>query len=209
MIDFFLTQGLKDDEKGQIDKMLESPMLYKKGSLIYNEETHNAAIGVVVSGCLSVKTARESDVIIRSLKKGETFGVSAVFGDGSEGFISRIYAEKDSEVVFVTEELLREIFKKFPLTVENYIRLLSGKIKYLNRKIKLLSCKTTQQAVYEIISSNCDENGVAVFENMTGLSHSLGIGRSSLYRCLEQLEEQNLIKKNGKEIKVIDYEKNI
>ncbi len=209
MVDFFLTQGLDCEEKRQIEKLLGEPIFYKKGQLIYSEENFSAAVGVVVSGLLLVKTAEGSDVTMRTLRAGETFGVSAVFSEKGEEFVSRIYAEKDSTIVFLTEELLKKIFKAFPKTVENYIRLLSQKIKFLNQKIKLLSCKTAQQAVYEFLTDNCDENGIVASQNMSALSHSLGIGRSSLYRCLEQLEEQNLIAKNGKEIKVIYYEKNI
>ena len=132
-----------------------------------------------------------------------------MFSKNSEEFVSRIYAEKDSEILFLGEELLKEIFGRFPKTAENYIRLLSSKIEFLNKKIRLLSCKTAQQEVYEFLASNCDENGVVASQNMSALSSSLGIGRSSLYRCIEQLEKQNLITKNGKEIKVIYYEKNI
>ena len=209
MLDFFLTNGLTNEEKGQISKMLGEPALYKKGELVYGEGNYKPAIGIVVSGKLCVKTAGDTDVTLRSLNVGETFGVSAVFSKNSEEFVSRIYAEKDSEILFLGEELLKEIFGRFPKTAENYIRLLSSKIEFLNKKIRLLSCKTAQQEVYEFLTSNCDENGVVASQNMSALSSSLGIGRSSLYRCLEQLEKQNLITKNGKEIKVIYYEKNI
>lgn len=209
MLDFFLTQNLTNEEKEQISKMLGEPALYKKGELVYGEGNYKPAIGIVVSGKLCVKTAGDTDVTLRSLNVGETFGVSAVFSKNSEEFVSRIYAEKDSEILFLGEELLKEIFGRFPKTAENYIRLLSSKIEFLNKKIRLLSCKTAQQEVYEFLTSNCDENGVFASQNMSALSSSLGIGRSSLYRCLEQLEKQNLITKNGKEIKVIYYEKNI
>ncbi len=209
MLDFFLTNGLTNEEKGQISKMLGEPVFYKKGVLVYGEGNYKPAIGVVISGLLCVKTAGDTDVTLRFLKIGETFGVSAVFSESSEEFVSRIYAEKDSEILFLDEELLKEIFSRFPKTAENYIRLLSSKIEFLNKKIRLLSCKTAQQEVYEFLTANCDENGVVASQNMSALSHSLGIGRSSLYRCLEQLEKQNLITKNGKEIKVIYYEKNI
>lgn len=209
MLDFFLTQNLTNEEKEQISKMLGEPALYKKGELVYGEGNYKPAIGIVVSGKLCVKTAGDTDVTLRSLNVGETFGVSAVFSKNSEEFVSRIYAEKDSEILFLGEELLKEIFGRFPKTAENYIRLLSSKIEFLNKKIRLLSCKTAQQEVYEFLTSNCDENGVVASQNMSALSSSLGIGRSSLYRCLEQLEKQNLITKNGKEIKVIYYEKNI
>lgn len=209
MLDFFLTQNLTNEEKEQISKMLGEPALYKKGELVYGEGNYKPAIGIVVSGKLCVKTAGDTDVTLRSLNVGETFGVSAVFSKNSEEFVSRIYAEKDSEILFLGEELLKEIFGRFPKTAENYIRLLSSKIEFLNKKIRLLSCKTAQQEVYEFLTSNCDENGVVASQNMSALSSSLGIGRSSLYRCIEQLEKQNLITKNGKEIKVIYYEKNI
>lgn len=209
MLDFFLTQNLTNEEKEQISKMLGEPALYKKGELVYGEGNYKPAIGIVVSGKLCVKTAGDTDVTLRSLNVGETFGVSAVFSKNSEEFVSRIYAEKDSEILFLGEELLKEIFGRFPKTAENYIRLLSSKIEFLNKKIRLLSCKTAQQEVYEFLTSNCNENGVVASQNMSALSSSLGIGRSSLYRCIEQLEKQNLITKNGKEIKVIYYEKNI
>ncbi len=208
MLDFFLTKGLTEDECIEAQKMLGEPVFYKKGSLIYDEENYKAAIGVVKTGTLTVKTNQGENVIIRSLNAGETFGVSAVFGE-ENGFVSKIYAEKDSEIFFLNEETLKEFFAKFPVTVENYICLLSKKIRFLNSKIALLSVKSAEQRVYESLCSAANEKGIARFQNMTKLSERLGIGRSSLYRCLDELTKQNLIEKNGKEIKVIDYEKNI
>ena len=206
MLDFFLTNGLSVEERSQVEKMLSAPVFFKKGELIYDEENYKRAIGVVKSGSLTVKTNQGENVIIRNLKTRETFGVSAVFGEESS-FVSKIYAEKDSEIFFLSEETLRQIFAKFPIAVENYIRLLSKKIRFLNSKIALLSVKSAEQRVYEFLCSNCDEKGIALFQNMKNVSERLGIGRSSLYRCLDELTKQNLIIKNGKEFKVIDYEK--
>lgn len=206
MLDFFLTKDLSEEECKLIEEMVSAPVFYKKGQLVYDEENYKRAIGVVKSGALTVKTNQGENVIIRSLKSGETFGVSAVFGEENR-FVSKIYAEKDSEILFLSEETLKQIFVKFPVTVENYIRLLSKKIRFLNSKISLLSVKNAEQRVYEFLCSSSDEKGIAHFQNMTKLSERLGIGRSSLYRCLDELEKQNLIEKNGKEFKVIDYEK--
>lgn len=207
MQDFFLTKGLSTEEKAGVQQLMPKPEAFKKGELIYGEEDFLKAVGVIVKGSVTVKTANEGTVVMRTLGVGETFGVSAVFS-GEERFVSNITAAQDCEIIFLGEAILLQLFEQYPKTVTGYIGLLSSKIRFLNRKIGLLSAKSVTKRVYDYLLTLCNEESVAVLPKMTAVCKTLGIGRSSLYRSLDLLSEKGLIEKHENKVKVIDYEKN-
>lgn len=207
MQDFFLSKNLNADEREELARLLPPPNNFKKGETVYSKEKFLKAVGVVIKGSVTAETCEDERVVMRTLYAGEAFGVCAVFS-GEEDFVSNVIAAQDSTIVFLDEVTLLKIFEKFPQTVVEYIGLLSSKIRFLNRKISLLSAKSVTKRIYDYLLTLCNEESVAVLPKMTVVCKTLGIGRSSLYRSLDLLTDKGLIEKSENIVKVIDYEKN-
>ncbi len=203
----FLLNGLSGEEKEKIISLLPEPKKFKKGEVIYSADSFFNAVGFVLSGEAVATTDNKSCLLMKRFSAGMCFGAAAVFG-GAEKYVSQITAETETQVVFITEQQLTAIFKAFPKTAVNYITFLSDKVRFLNNKLSVISCQSAEGKLYKYLCSVMDENGNAKPpKSMTELAKVLGVGRASLYRSLETLEESGHIKRENNTIKVIENEK--
>lgn len=140
---------------------------------------------------------------MKEFNKGSVFGVAAIFGN-EEPYISTIIAKTDMKILFISEELLREIFLTSPITAVNYISFLSHRVRFLNKKLNIISCSSAEDTVYKYLCGIKDsKNIVKIPVNMTLLSKMLGIGRATLYRSFDTLEQNGRITRENNIIKVI------
>jgi len=203
----FLFEGLSVAEKEKIIKGFSHSKFFKKDEIIYSAEHFENAIGFIVKGSAFALCDNNSDVHIKTFESGSCFGAAAVFG--GERYVSTVVAKTDIEVMFITEEQLKKIFLEYPVTSLNYIKFLSEKVRFLNKKMSLLSCQNAEDTVMKYLTSSADSDGYAQLpKSMTLLSKMLGLGRASLYRSLDTLERGGNIVRENNRIKVIKNEKN-
>ncbi|MBQ2135746.1 MAG: Crp/Fnr family transcriptional regulator [Clostridia bacterium] len=200
---FFLFEGLSDAERTQAIKSLEEPKAFTKGDIIYSEKNFFRAIGYFISGTATAVANNKSNIVMKKFGAGMSFGVAAVFGEGNS-YISTITAQEDCVIQFVSEQKLRELFSLFPVTAVNYISFLSEKVRFLNKKLSIISCTTAEDTVLKYLLESADDEGFVLMpKNMSLLAKSLGVGRSSLYRSLESLEKNGNIERQESNIRVI------
>jgi len=85
--------------------------------------------------------------------------------------------------------------------------LLSDKIRFLNRKIAFFTSGSTEKKLAGyILSLPIENNTVKLDMNMSKLASSLDIGRASLYRAFESLEENCFITRENNLIKITSPE---
>ena len=203
----FLLDGLSDGEKEEIIASFPAAVKFNKGETIYSELNFSRAVALVISGGAVAATNNASGVVMKKFLPGMCFGAAAVFG-GSEEYVSRVTAETETEIQFISEEFLTALFKKYPQTAVNYIAFLSDRIRFLNNKLSVLSCQSAEDTVLMYLNSAADSDGYAsIPKSMTMLSKMLGLGRASLYRSLDSLEKNGHIIRENNKIKVINNEK--
>ena len=114
--------------------------------------------------------------------------------------MSVIRATTACRVQFIPEETLRQLFAAYPQTAANYIAFLSDKVRFLNGKIATYTSAGAAGRLYYWLGANCDEAGhLPAGLTMTKLAKMLNVGRTSLYRALEELEQKGLIEKQNGE----------
>lgn len=204
---FFLFQGLENPEKEMLISNLPNPTLFKKGEVIYSATHFPNAIGIILKGEAFAVTNSSNRLYMNSFKEGTCFGAAAVFGNDEE-YVSTITAKCDIVILFIKENELKSLFEKYPKTAINYISFLSSKIRFLNKKVGLLSSGNAEDTVLSYLRTIANSEMIATLpSNMTLLSKTLGISRASLYRCLESLEKNGFILKKNNTVKVIKNEK--
>lgn len=205
---FFLFKNLEITKKETLISKLPKITDFKKGEIIYSATHFPNAIGIIIKGEAFAVTNSGNRLYMNSFKEGTCFGAAAVFGNEKE-YVSTITAKSDITIMFIKEDELKNIFAEHPQTAINYIEFLSCKIRFLNKKVGLLSSGNAEETVLSYLSTISDNDGNATLPgNMTLLSKTLGISRASLYRCLESLENNGFILKNKNFVKVIRNEKN-
>ena len=141
-----------------------------------------------------------------SLKKGGMFGAASLYDEpGATPLVTRLTAHSDVRIVFFRGSLLQELMREDLRIAENYIRFLTGRIKFLNDKIQRLIYTSADTALAHYLLEHT-EGGGTVSPNLSALADELAMARASLYRSLHNLEQNGCIKKTGRRIAVLDRE---
>lgn len=199
----FLFKGLEDKEIKEIISFLDSPVHFNKGDTIYSADKFEKALGYIIKGKASAVTDNSDGFFMKTFSKDSVFGAAAVFGN-SDTYVSHIVANTDTDVLFIDETTLKKIFEKYPKTSINYINFLSDKIRFLNRKLSMISCTSAEDVVYKYLIDNMpDSKIVKIPVSLTLFAKMLGLSRATLYRGFDALEQKGKIKREKNIIKVI------
>ena len=175
---------------------------FSRGDTICDPATSGRALGIVLEGRAEAVAPTREKAVLAVFGPGGTFGAAALFG--GDGYVSRIRAVTACAVVLLPEELLRQWFQRCPQMAVNYIGFLSSRVRFLNGKIAIFTQDSAQHRLYRWLRANCDEWGRLPEKlSMTKLAGTLSMGRTSLYRAMEELAEAGLIVRDGKRIEVI------
>ena len=195
----FLFQGA---EELLSDALALGAERFSRGETICDPATAERALGIVLEGRAEAVAPTRERAVLAAFGPGDTFGAAALFG--GEGYVSRIRAVTGCTVLLLPEALLRQWFARCPRMAVNYIAVLSGRVRCLNGKIAIFTQDSAQHRLYRWLRANCDETGCLPEKlSMTKLAATLSMGRTSLYRAMEELEEAKLIVRDGKRIEVI------
>lgn len=175
---------------------------YHVGESVYNVQCFRNALGAVLSGRVAIcRAGNGSRVLLNRLGEGGLFGAASLFG-ASDEYVTEITAEAEAEIVFLPDRLCEELISSNGDFAVSYIRFLSDRIRFLNRRIAELSASGAERRFAKYLSE-CGENPSP---NMKQLASFLGIGRASLYRIIDSFTESGLIEKNGKVLVIKDPE---
>ena len=176
----------------------------EKGKRINKE--NERALGILLSGKATISSADDgTHVILRTLREGEIFGAAALFLDG-EAPLSHIIAEEACMTLLLPTTLVSELMTRSPDFLSAYLAFLAGRVEFLNKKIRCFTAGNAERRVALFLADATDGDG-AVTVSMTALANTLAIGRASLYRALDKLEADGLIRHDGRCITVPSREK--
>ncbi|MEG1887230.1 MAG: Crp/Fnr family transcriptional regulator [Oscillospiraceae bacterium] len=196
----FLWRGLDTIKIEKIFYSLPSSLAFKKAENIYVP----GSLGVILCG--SAKINRSSggnkSVVMNSLAASDVFGSASLYSE-EDAPHSEIIAQNTCRVSYISEKRLSEIMSEHNVVAYNYIRFLSGRVRFLNNKIDEFTAGSAEQKLFEYLSSRKDERGFVLLEHsISELANRLCLGRSSLYRAIEALENDGYISRDKNEFKI-------
>lgn len=172
---------------------------FKKEEIIGYSEKSNG-LPIILSGTVAVLT--DSGNLIRYASSGEILGVASIYhSDGENNTV--IKAASECRIMYFPTDLLTKLLKNEFVVTENYLRFLSDRVHFLNRKINILTQGNTEQklAVF-LYGFGSDEIVLPV--SYIELAEYLSLGRASLYRALDDFCEKKIIQRNNKSIKILN-----
>lgn len=174
---------------------------FEDGDTILSQKESSCTAGIFLAGEAVATTADDSkNALLRFFEAGDFFGIANLFTD--ETYVSSIRAKKKCRVFFFTEEALRELLESDKTFLYNYLKFLSSRICYLNRKIRYLTAGSAERRLALYLSS-FQKDTVELDASLSSLSELLDIGRASLYRAFDTLIADGYIKKNGRTIQLL------
>lgn len=182
---------------------------FEKGETVYSGKSFSRSLGVLLDGSLRVTkdTADGHSMIISTLTPGSLFGAAALFNN-EEQYVTNISALETSKLVFFSQRLVERMIRREPQIAENYIKYLSERILFLNKKLYLLTAGTAEQRLAGFLLDNLPLGQAAELPlPMNKLASALNISRASLYRAMDALCGCGAVVKTGKKIFINDAER--
>lgn len=177
---------------------------YSKGDTIYSKDAYRRSLGVLLKGRAKInKQTPKKGVLLNNLAPGGVFGVASLFNE-DERYVSNITAVSRCTVMFIGEELLKKLFLADATVSVNYIAFLTQRIRFLNRKIDSFTGPSSRQKVamyfMDAAADKGGEDQVCLPFKIKDLASALDIGRASLYRVFDVLQQEGAIERRGKTI---------
>ena len=173
---------------------------YEKNEVVYDKTNFYRSLCIVLEGRLRVtkENADKRPIVMSTLQRGAMFGAAALFKRQPE-YETKITAIERSRVLFLPQRLVKRMIEREPDIAENYIRYLSERILFLNRKIYFLTAGTAEQRLAGFLLDNL---AVGEFSEMPMTMHrladALNMSRASLYRAFDELTASGAVSKQGK-----------
>ena len=173
---------------------------YEKNDVVYDKTNFSRSLGIVLDGRLRVtkENADKRPIVMSTLQRGALFGAAALFNSEPE-YATKVTAIERSRVLFLPQRLIKRMIEREPDIAENYIRYLSERILFLNRKIYFLTAGTAEQRLAGFLLDNL---AVGEYSEMPmpmhKLADALNMSRASLYRAFDELTESGAVSKQGK-----------
>ncbi len=179
---------------------------FEKGEIIFSPSRFDEMLGVVLEGLAVAE--KSSGVILNRFEAGSCFGVATLFSPHKR-YVTTVRASSACSVAFFSEEAMKALFRAEESIALNYISFLSGRIHFLNSKIdKFTAVSAEEKLVLWLLERY--ENGSTIIRldcSYGELADTLALGRSSLYRAMDQLIEEGILKKEKKLLCILDPDK--
>lgn len=199
-------KNISKDDLCTIAEKYASFSVCEKHEVIFSENNYTRSLVIIIKGSASVtKQSNNSKILMSILKKGDIFGMATLFYE-EENYLTQITALEKVTMAVFSKENVKKIFSLYPAVSENYITILSEKIHFLNKKISTYTKSETIQKVASFILQyvNEDKTMSDLPYSITSIADALNVGRASVYRAFDALENDLIIKREGKKINILD-----
>ena len=178
---------------------------FRSGEAIPLTENGVRALVILTDGqALAYSCDTERSVILRAISPGTAFGVSVLFSD--EPPVSSIRAKGKASALYLPSPVVERMIEANATFRMNYISFLSGRIRFLNRRIACYTAGSAERrlALYLVDLPEIDDGVVHIDTSLSDLCELLDIGRASLYRALSGLSAEGLIERDDRRIRILD-----
>ena len=184
--------------------------LYEKGNIIIDMGDKVEAIYIILNG--KIEISKEYDDtrknIVNILESGEIFAEAIAFSTNKISPIIAISLRK-SEVIKID---IKNIFdnnleKNKNIFIENLLKIISDKNKFLSMKNDILSQKSLRSKIIlylEYMSNMQKSEKINIPYSRDKLAEFISADRSALSRELNRLAKEKMIELNGNKINIID-----
>ena len=180
-------QTLEQSELLQVDK----------GGTVYQPKRFRRCLGMVLQGRVQV---RREALLMSTLSAGDIFGAAALFTD-REHYPTTLTALTPCQALLIPQDSVRRLLRESPPFAEDYAAYLSNRIQFLSARLEAVSTPSAQGKLARYLLAAGDDT---LTLSATQLCPRLGVGRATLYRAFEVLEESGAIVRSGKTIRIAD-----
>ena len=203
---------LSEEELGYISQKMIARH-YESGKFIFLEDSEGEQCFFVVQG--SVKVTRLSkdgrEVILAMLNEGEFFGEMALL-DG-ESRSANVIALEETEVLTLNREDFLVVLHDYPQIAIQLLKEMADRLRKSDRHIASLSLSDAEKRIALCIIRFADEQGIIKRGQVSipkmpiqqDIANMAGTSRETVSRAINLLEKEHFIKRQGRELLILDY----
>ena len=185
-----------------LPKQQVSFLRFKRGETLLPVVQDGPAIGFLLRGEARLQGAN-GETPLETLLPGDVFGCEALFLSGGEQ-VGTVVATKAGEAALLSKSAVTQLLEREPLFALRLIRYLSQRVVTFSGKIGLYTGGSAEEKLAQYLFSGFGDYKTCELElSMSQLALLLQIGRASLYRAFDSLEEKGAIARDGKNIRLV------
>lgn len=174
----------------------------RTGQMLEWPQGQEHCLGVVIAGELT--ELRAPAFPNRSLREGSVMGVMELFSN-QRPMYQPVRAETRSRVLFFSAQQIRSLFESYPDLMMRYINFLTARAQELRWEYLMAATPAAQDRVKKYCAMEMEQGPEGQYQltlprSMSALARRLHMSRSTLYRALEQLQQQGLLLRQEREI---------
>ncbi len=205
-----LFENINDKNIEKLKRILKANTInYKKNVNVLSNVNREDFIAIIDTGSVQLifNDYDGNKTILEEIEEGEMFG--SLNSSISSEEITCITKE-DTKITYIeygeitNDEIIRTDF--YIIFIKNIIKILSEQVTTKNKRIELLTKRSTRDKLLEYFKMQSQEKGNKSFTipmTFTELANYLSVDRSAMSREISYLREDGFIKTNGKRITIL------
>lgn len=183
---------------------------YKKEATIAIEGDVCNQLGIVIDGKIELQNILPSGKVVTLIQfgPGEVFGEALIFSKQTEYPIT-ITTATPCSVLFIDKKEVIFLLTHHPVLLENFLGLLSDKLFFMNKKVKVLSLETIRQKICDFLLKeykNQKKLKLNIPYSRKEMAELMSLQRPSLSRELINMRDEGLIDFDKHTIEILDLE---
>lgn len=207
-----LFSGIPKEEVGEIIRSVHHQVrMYNQGEIIIHEDEEYKNLVFILNGKVStqIMNADGQVLVVEHLQAPAALAPAALFSSDARIPVT-VVVEEESKALLLPKESVKKIMAVNPIVMSNFIRILSNRLQFLTKKMKMLRFQTLRSKFIRHLLElhTAQKTDVLVLQHtQQELSEIFGVARPSLARVIRELHDEGVIFAKGKHIQIPDMRK--
>lgn len=203
-----LFSGMTQDEiRSTLEAVPKRIRRYTAGMIISHMGDQVSAFMMVVNGLVKGEMVDFAGRVIKieDIPAPGAIASAFIFG-GRNSLPVNVIAIEDTTLLIIDKYDFLKLLKSQDKVLINFLDMVSNRSQFLSEKIKFLNFKTIKGKIAQFILQKAVAGTLEVTLDMTqnDLAEFFGVTRPSIGRAFGELEDEGLIFKKGKHLKILD-----
>lgn len=206
-----LFKGVAPDEIGTLIAQVDyQKRRYNKGELIAQRGDDYQSLMIVLTGAVNAEMIDKTGKVIKieELQSGMLLAAAVLFSNKPKLPVN-ITTLTETDILYLPKTSLVFLMQKSNPMLLNFLQMVSNRATFLTERIWFLSFKTIREKIAHYLIEQADRETDRFKMTLTQqqIADYFGVTRPALARSLAQLEEEQIIKIEHKELIILDRKK--
>lgn len=202
-------------DAGQITRLLKGVSCrtrdFDKGDLVAHagEEVH--FLHIVISGSVKGEMIDFAGKVIKIEDILAPHPMAAAFLFGRQNrYPVNIIVNEQTMLLSIPRDAMLKLMQESEIILKNFVNAISNRGQFLSSKIKFLSFSTIKGKLAQYLlelAAKQDGNMIRLPHSQSQLAELFGVARPSVGRAISELNREDLIRTEGRDVIIVDKEK--